>query len=387
MALATFRKRSRSSVNLASTLPDKDIFKMDDFYYEEISNLTGAGGWSVNFVNKRSFFDKQACRILEVPEDFIPTLKEGYRFYAEEHMELASKLFFECAQGNSFHEEIKMVTYTNKVFWAKAHGTPLRDENDQIIGIRGVFQNINTEKEREIKLKQSLNIIEGHNKRLYSFADIVSHNLRSQVCNLQLSVTLFETNNLDSNQLELFNNFNEIIGNLGGTLGHLNEILTIQSSANHDVKMVSLETSLNKVTTSIRSLITRSKTLIYTDFSEVEALDYLECYMESILFNFITNAIKYKHPDRDPEINIFTFEEEGIPYLAIKDNGRGIDLEKDGDKVFKMNTSFNPDEDAKGLGLFLVKSQVESLGGNVTVESKLEKYTKFTIQLSPTKSI
>ncbi len=383
MDLITFRKKRRNSINKPLNLPTRDPFKMDDFYYQEIANLTGAGGWSVDFQNRTSFFDIQARRILEVPQDFEPSLKEGYRFYAKEHLELATKLFYECAQGKSFHEEIKMVTFTNKIFWAKAHGKPLLNDKNEIIGVRGVFQNIEAEKDREKKLRQSLNIIEGHNRRLYNFAHIVSHNLRSHVSNLQLSTALFDTENLDNDQMDLFSNFKEIGQNLDITLKHLNEIVTIQSATNKDLKTVRFDRVYNTVKSSIKQIVLQSKTVIYTEFSEVEEIDYLDAYLESVLLNLITNSIKYKHPDRDPEISIFTYEEEGKAFLAVKDNGLGIDLEKYGDQIFKMYKTFHHNKDAQGLGLFLVKSQVESLGGKISVESKLGKFTKFTIQLTP----
>jgi signal transduction histidine kinase len=382
MQLITTRKRRKTLLNTKPILTDQDIFKVDNFYYEEISNLTEAGGWSVDFLKKTSFFDKQARRILEVPENFRPTLKEGHKFYAKEHLELAIRLFFDCSQGTSFHQEIKMMTYTGTVFWAKAHGTPLRDDSNQIIGIRGVFQNINEEKEKEIKLQQSLDIIEGHNKRLYNFAHIVSHDLRSHVSNLQLSATLFETDNLNPDQLELFGNFEKIGQSLDVTLGHLNEIVTIQSTINKELKPVHFDTILESVKASINQRIVQTKTTIYTEFSEVEEVDYVPEYLKSILLNLITNALKFKHPERDPEINIFTYKEDGITYLAVKDNGIGMDLEKYGEKIFKMYTTLNTTVNSQGLGLFLIKSQVESLGGNITVESKLGKFTKFTVQLS-----
>lgn len=383
MDLITFRKKRKNLLNTPVKLPNRDLFKMDDFYYEEISSLTGAGGWSIDFKNKKSFFDKQARRILEVPADFVPSLKEGYRFYAKEHMELATKLFFDCAQGIPFHEEIKMVTYTNKVFWAKAHGKPLLDQNNEIIGIRGVFQNIELEKNKEIKLQQTLDIIEGHNKRLYNFAHIVSHNLRSHVSNLQLSTALFETDGLDKDNLDLFDNFKEIGENLDVTLKHLNEIVTIQSGTNKELVSIRFETVFETVKASIKQLILQSKAIIYTEFSEVEEIDYLPAYMESIMLNLLTNSIKYKHSDRNPEINIFTYTEEDKVFLGVKDNGIGIDLEKYGDQVFKMYKTFHNNNESQGLGLFLVKSQVESLGGKISVESKLGKFTKFTIQLTP----
>lgn len=381
MYLAPFRRQSKLPKNRHNKLPSEDAFKMDDSYYEEISNLAGVGGWCVNFMQKASFFDKQARQILEVPEDFTPSLKQGYRFYAKEHLEFATSLFFNCSQGIPFNEEIKMVTYTNKVFWAKTRGTPLRDEKNNIIGVRGFFQDINSKKKREIKFKQSLEIIDGHNKRLYNFAHSVSHSLRSHVSNLQLSTTLFETESLNNDQLDLFNNFKLIGENLELTLSHLNEIMAIQAAPNQNLQRIHFKSVLDDAVASIKQMVLQSGAVFYTEFSEVEQIDYLACYLESILRNLITNAIKHKHPDRDPEINIFTYKEEGVPFLVVKDNGLGMDLEKYGDKVFDMPQTVHFNENEQGHGLFLVKSRVESLGGKLTVKSKLGKCTQFIIQL------
>jgi hypothetical protein len=92
-----------------------------------------------------------------------------------------------------------------------------------------VFQSIDDEKKKKLQIEASLDIIEGHNKRLYNFAHIVSHNLRSHVSNLQLTTALFETNNLNQDQKELFDNFSKIATNLDVTLKHLNEIVTLQT--------------------------------------------------------------------------------------------------------------------------------------------------------------
>ncbi len=380
MELKSIRKRV--SMPLKRTpIVKENSFAMDDFYYEEISNLTQAGGWSVDFLNKKSYFDNQARRILKVPKTYIPTLKQSYLFYAEEHMQKATNLFFGCAQGEPFSTEIKMVTYTKDVFWAKAHGKPVTDDQGEIIGIRGVFQSIDDEKEKELQLEASLDLIEAHNKRLYNFAHIVSHNLRSHVSNLQLTTALFETKNFDEEQKELFSNFSKIATNLDVTLKHLNEIVTLQTNVNKERETINIENVYKRVTDSIRQISLQNKVVYYTEFSEVEEVPYVSAYLESILHNLITNAIKYKHPDRDPEINIFTYEEKEKNYLVVKDNGLGIDLEKYGSQLFQMYKTFHNNDDATGLGLFLTKSQIESLGGKITVESNVGKGSKFTVQL------
>ena len=374
------KKRFRPSIVKKETVA-RDFFAIDSFYYEEISSLTEAGGWSVDFKNKKSYFDNEARRILEVPQDFEPSLKTSYRFYAEEHLELASKLFFECAQGKSFTTEIKMVTYTQKIFWAKAHGTPVYDEKDVIVGIRGVFQNINSEKEREVKLQASLKLIESHNKRLYNFAHIVSHNLRSHVSNLQLTSALFSDDNLDAEQKELFDNFRVIATNLDTTLTHLNEIITIQTKVDEQREVLNVEACFNRVKASIKQMLLQSKAIIYTEFSEVEEIEYVPAYLESILHNLITNALKYRDPDRDPEIKVYTYEENEKVFLIVEDNGIGIDLDQNGHKLFQMYNTLNNNPDATGIGLFITKNQIEAMGGKIFVESKLGKGSKFTVQI------
>ena len=373
-------KKTRLTHNRTRAVEHRELFAMDDFYYEEISNLTGAGGWMINFVQKKSYFDKQAKRILRVPETFVPSLKNGYKFYAEEHSQLATELFFECAQGTPFNAEIKMVTYDDIVFWARAHGTPLKDEKDQIVGIRGVFQNIDDEKKRELRLQKSIDLIEKHNQRLYNFAHIVSHNLRSHVSNLQLTADLFETTNLDENQKELFSNFPNIALNLDTTIKHLHEVVTIQTDADKQREEIDVEVVFKHVVASIKQIVQQNDVVFYTEFSEVEKVQYIPAYLESILLNFITNSIKYRKPDVRPEIRVFTYQEEEKQYLAVQDNGIGIDLDLHGDKVFQLYKTFSNNPDAVGLGLFLTRNQVEALGGKVFVESKVGKGSKFTVQ-------
>ncbi len=151
--LITSLRRKSSRARRPIPRNSRDIFATDRFYYQEITTLTKAGGWSIDFENKKSHFDTEARRILEVPEDYMPSLKDGSLFYAEEHMEKAQELFFKCAQGEAFETKIKMVIYKGRIFWAKAQGKPLINFDGQIIGIRGVFQDI--DKDREKKLKAS----------------------------------------------------------------------------------------------------------------------------------------------------------------------------------------------------------------------------------------
>ena len=101
--------------------------------------------------------------------------------------------------------------------------------------------------------------------------------------------------------------------------------------------------------------------------------------MENILLNLITNAIKYRSPERKPEIHIETHRINGSIELVIRDNGLGIDMERHGEKLFGFRKTFHRHTESKGAGLFIAKAQVEALGGQITATSEVNKGTTFKI--------
>lgn len=106
-----------------------------------------------------------------------------------------------------------------------------------------------------------------------------------------------------------------------------------------------------------------------------------EPYLESIIYNLLSNAIKYRAENRMLEIKISSFRDGSKIVLEIADNGIGIDLQKFGEKLFGLYKRFHDHVGGKGLGLYMVKTQVEALEGSVSVESRIGKGTKFTIAL------
>jgi len=359
--------------------PEKHPF--DSFYYKEIAKLTAAGGWCVDFKGKASFLDPQARRILNVPEDYRPSLKTALDFYAPEDKAKATQIFFECSMGTPFNTTVKMLTFDKKELWARATGQPVFDGDGSIIGIRGVFQDINDEKLRELSVEKSLQVISQQNGRLLNFAHIVSHNLRSHSSNFQLTLDLLNTIESKEEELELMESLRVISNNLNTTIHHLNEVVTIQSKATDSKKEIELDKVLQHVKGSIQRDIHEADATIYSDFSEVPIVTYIPAYLESIFFNLLTNAIKYRHPDRPAVIDVFTTEEDMDTYLIFKDNGRGIDLDVYGERVFNMYQTFHNIQGSVGIGLFITKNQIESQNGTIEIESKVDLGTTFKIKL------
>ncbi|SHI97079.1 sensor histidine kinase [Aquimarina spongiae] len=360
--------------------PEQDISK-DNFYYKETAQMTATGSWYVDFHNRKSYWDFETRRILEYPDDYIPSLKDSASYYTEDCRQQAADLFFNCAMaGTPFNTEIKMVTANGRIFWVKAIGKPVYNESKEIIGIRGVFQDIDEVKSKELRLERSLEIIASQNSRLFNFAHIVSHNLRSHTSNLSLLVQLIEDVENPDEKIGLINEIKEISSSLNTTIEHLNEIVAIHTNKDQEKKIVKFQDALNIVTNGIGQMISLSNTQIITDFTRLNEISYIPAYLESILLNLITNAIKYKHPDRDPIIAIKAYEEEGSNYLKVSDNGRGIDMKLFKDKIFGMYKTFHYNKDAVGIGLFLTKNQIESLDGSISVESEVDKGTTFLIE-------
>ncbi len=360
--------------------PEQDIAK-DNFYYKETAQMTATGSWYVDFAKKKSYWDFETRRILEYPDDYVPSLKDSASYYAEDCQQLAADCFFNCAMaGTPFNTEIKMVSANKRVFWVRAIGKPVYNENKEIIGIRGVFQDIDDIKKKEISLQKSMSIIASQNSRLFNFAHIVSHNLRSHTSNLSLLVQLIEDINNPQEKIELVNEVKQISHSLNTTIEHLNEIVAIHTNKDQEKKSIKFQDALNLVISGIGQMIALSKTKIHSDFKALEEITYIPAYMESILLNLITNSIKYKHQDRDPIIEIKTYTKNNNKYLKITDNGRGIDMNLFKDKIFGMYKTFHYNKDAVGIGLFLTKNQVESLDGNISVESEVDKGTTFIIE-------
>lgn len=178
----------------------------------------------------------------------------------------------------------------------------------------------------------------------------------------------------------MIDNIKDISESLNSTIEHLNEVVTIQTQT-HDNKVdVKFNNIIGLVKKAINRIIRETNSTIITDFSQVSSIPYIPAYMESILLNLITNAIKYKHPDRAPIINVKTYSQDNNTFLEVSDNGIGIDLDKFGNKLFGMYKTFHYNKDAVGIGLFITKNQIESLNGQISVESTVNKGTTFKIQ-------
>lgn len=241
--------------------------------------------------------------------------------------------------------------------------------------IRDVTERIAAQKHLEEMAEDLTN----RNRQLANFAHITSHNLRAPVSNLNSLLAIYNTVENEEDKKEIFEKFETVIHHLSATLNELVEALKIKENLDTERSELVFEKILKKTTEIMTAQIQESKATIEFDFS-VPTILYNKGYLESIFQNLVGNAIKYRSPDRRPLIQIKSFIENDETVLTIADNGLGINLERHGNKIFGLHKTFHRHAEAKGVGLFITKTQVEAMGGKIIVESEVDKGSKFTIR-------
>lgn len=217
------------------------------------------------------------------------------------------------------------------------------------------------------------------NKKLESFAHMVSHNLRSHVSNLTSLLYFYKEEESKDEKDFLIDQLDKTVNNLGTTLNDLLEIIRIKQEAQKENERLVFENTFSKVREIFERKITETKAEIITDFSKAPEIEYSPVYLESIMQNLLSNALKYSAPDRTPVIRFTTSIVNNSIQLEVSDNGLGIDLIKYGSQVFGLNKVFHSHPEAKGVGLFITKAQIEGMGGEINVHSEVNKGTTFTI--------
>jgi len=272
--------------------------------------------------------------------------------------------------------ENRYVTKTGEIVWLSWTSIP-RDEDQLVFA---VAKNITHTKTLEKDRNELLTNLTKINQELKQLTYSTSHDLRSPVNNLLSVFSLLDTSKIEDKETLQFISMLEIAAeSLKSSLNHYLDILVQKDLLAVKKEKINLQESLNAVRQSLKSLIENSRTKINIDFSEFTDIQFNAAYMESIFLNLITNSIKYVIPGCFPVITIYTRNAGNCKQLIFSDEGAGFDMDAVKDRIFVLNQTFHNHIDAKGIGLYLVHSQLTSLGGNITLESKPNQGSRFTL--------
>ncbi len=286
----------------------------------------------------------------------------------------------------------KAVKYESKLpknkEWEYYYNTivPEFDMKGKLTSILAISKEITKQKKLELKLKDNIKSLEQastelshRNRQLEDFANIASHNLRSPIGNLKMLLELYDQEQ-DQEKKEFFvQKLKEVTQRLNGTVDTLTEVVNIKKNINSKREIINFEEILQEIRSSLSAQMMATGAEISSNFSQCKFILYPKVYLESILLNLVTNAIKYRSPKRTPKIHFETFVKKDRIVLSCCDNGLGIDMERHGHKLFGLNKTFHRHKEARGVGLFITKNQIESLGGSIEAKSEVDKGTEFII--------
>ncbi|HPH45924.1 MAG TPA: two-component regulator propeller domain-containing protein [Chryseolinea sp.] len=232
----------------------------------------------------------------------------------------------------------------------------------------------------ELEVSKRTNELVEYNQQLEQFAFIAAHNLRAPVARiLGLGHLLGMLGETPEKKEEIYPKLINTTRELDGVVKDLNTILDFRKNSESHLILVDLTTEVSKIMQTLEREITNTHAVITIDFAQVDSIRTVKPYLESILYNLISNAIKYRDSSRIPAIQIKTEKLENEICLRVADNGLGIDLAAFRDKLFTLYSRFHIHLEGKGLGLYLVKTQITALGGRIEIESEVNKGTTFSV--------
>jgi len=221
------------------------------------------------------------------------------------------------------------------------------------------------------------------NKGLEQFSYIISHNLRAPVANiLGLTQLLTEDDYSEEIKKNLRKEIHFNAHRLDKVIKDLNQILQAKNDFSEIKQTLYLDDIVESIKVNLQDSITKENFTINTDFAEINKIKSIKSFIYSICYNLILNSIKFRKPDVIAELNISSTKEDGIIRLVFQDNGLGLDVLKKKDEVFGLYKRFHSHVEGKGMGLFMVKTQVEMLGGKIRLESEINKGATFIIEFS-----
>lgn len=344
---------------------------------KRISNI---GHWEVDLVNNIVIWSDITRFLHEVDDDYLPTLEDGIYFYEKGE---SRDLIMECVQkaiqyGIPWDIEVTLITAKNNKIWVRSKGEA-EAENGKYVRLVGVFQDITPQIKKRRKLEELLQIMSNQNARLTNFAHIVSHNLRSHTNNMESLTHLMQQETDENEKKQILEHLLSSVSRLKETVTNLNKIVEIQNN-DLPLEVINVKQTTQNIIESIGSLFNKEEITVINEIVPSVHVKALPAYFDSIILNLLTNTIKYKSPNKEAFVRLSTRETQKSIILSIEDNGLGIDLKLYGTKLFGMYKTFHNHKDATGIGLFITKNQIESMGGKIIVESQVGVGTTFHLE-------
>eukprot|EP01037_Dinobryon_pediforme_P010595 gene10595-10665_t len=273
--------------------------------------------------------------------------------------------------GKPYQSEVRFKRASDGVYrWHLGRAVAMRDSAGKVVKWFGSFTDID-EYKRALDLENRISQFEDFNR-------IVAHNLRGPAGSIQMILEMFAETDSAAEKQEYLTMLRQSSTTLIDTLNELMKVLEVRNNKSLPYEQCNLDQIVNGIKVMLRGQIVSKKAIISTSFKAPTML-FPKMYLESVFYNMISNALKYSKTGVTPDICITSKKEQGRVILTFSDNGLGIDLDRHGNNIFKLNQVFHSGYDSKGIGLFMTKTQIETFGGQISVTSQPGVGTTFTI--------
>ncbi|SNC76017.1 PAS domain S-box-containing protein [Hymenobacter gelipurpurascens] len=317
------------------------------------------------------------------------TLREGWGpLLHQDEQEATMTRYQHCmATGENLEMETRLLDVrTGRYRWHLHRAYPLREDSGSITRWFGTTTDIDDYKRVQQHLEERNAELTRTNQDLDNFVYTASHDLMQPINNMEgifqeLTRTAFFR---DPDAVKLIAMFEKALHQIYGTIHDLAQLVQVQKQR-HELPLepVELQTLAQEVLTSIGDTLDSTRAIVTLDFAAVPVVPFVRPNLQSVLYNLISNALKYAAPHRRPQVAVSTALENGRPVLLVQDNGLGIDLARYGSEMFQMFRRFHDHVPGSGMGLYLVNRIVQSHGGHISVESHVGQGTTFRVYLPP----
>jgi signal transduction histidine kinase len=337
-------------------------FKSTSYYYINYVSIITFFGISAGAINLKRVIEKKEQKNLKFEADLI-----------EKNQQLVELL------RNVEKQKEEIVSQSDELLASQ----------EQLMAANLLIEKQKLDLQRQVKqvnadLEEANEELIKRNNELRQFSYTISHNLRGPIARL---LGLAQVAKLDSSVSQnedvmgLIGHIKTSAVELDNVIRDLNQIIDLRN----DVNQIRQRIEFDKEWKEVRSLLHITKEMeqctFRIDFTGAPIVHSVRPMVNSILYNLISNALKYHSPYRPLEIHLRTYVDDSYVVVEVKDNGLGIDLARYKHDLFKLYKRFHPQQEGKGIGLYLIKSQVESLNGHIDVESKPDVGTTFKVYI------
>lgn len=354
--------------------------------YRHVLEGTEVGIWEWNVQTGETTFNERWAEIIGYTLDEIQpiSIKTWERFTHPEDLARSGECLQAYFKGetSAYEVECRMRHKAGHWVWVLDRGKALSwTPEGQPLMMYGTHMEITERKQAEARIQKLLEISNSKNERLKNFARIVTHNLRSHAGGINGLLSVMQKRHPELYSHEVIGMLQKAADNLAGTIQELTEVASADLSTALEKSRLPLREVVSGVLASLQSLALQQDVTLHNEVPEALNVSAIPAYLSSLILNFATNAIKYRDPARPGRLQVRAWREGQWDVLAFCDKGLGIDLAQHGERLFQMYQTFHTHTDSRGIGLYLSKTQVEAMGGKITVESRVGEGSCFRIYL------